>query len=66
VERLFFLAAVGRKIKEDNGVFAVDETQKLKFTGAIPVIRENGGRTELLVPLTFTGEEAKFVEEISW
>jgi hypothetical protein len=66
VDHLFFLAATGKKIKETNGVFAVDETQKLKFPGASPVVRENDGRTELLVPIKFEGNEAKFVEEISW
>jgi len=66
VERLFFLAAVGKQIKENNGVFAVDETQKLKFTGASPIIRNSDDRAELLVPLTFNGNEAKFVEEIMW
>jgi mono/diheme cytochrome c family protein len=66
IDHLFFLAATGKKIKESNGVFAVDETQKLKFTGATPIVRENDGRTELLVPIKFEGNEAKFVEEIAW
>ena len=57
---------MGKQIKEANGVFAVDETQKLKFKGATPIMRENDGRTELLVPIKFEGNEAKFVEEIAW
>jgi len=66
IERLFFRAAVGKHIKETDGVFAVDETLKLKFPGVKPVIRGSDDKAELLVPLTFTGNEAKFIEEITW
>ncbi|MEI9895729.1 MAG: hypothetical protein WDN28_18060 [Chthoniobacter sp.] len=66
VEHLFFRAAVGKRIKETDGVFAVDETLKLKFPGAKPIIRGSEDKAELLVPLTFTGHEAKFVEDITW
>lgn len=66
VEHLFFRAAVGKKIKETDGVFAVDETLKLKFPGAKPIIRGSGENAELLVPLKFTGSDAKLVEEITW
>ena len=66
VERLFFRAAVGKHIKETDGVFAVDETLKLKFPDAKPIIRNSEGQSELLVPLTFNGHDAKFVEEITW
>jgi hypothetical protein len=66
VERLFFRAAVGKHIKEADGAFAVDETLKLKFPDAKPVIRTSEGNAELLVPLIFNGKEAKFVEEFTW
>jgi len=72
IEKLFFRAAIGKKITESNRssekdtVFLVDETLKLKFPGAQPIIRVSEGKTELLVPLTFTGNEAKFIEEITW
>ncbi|MEP6669204.1 MAG: PA14 domain-containing protein [Chthoniobacter sp.] len=66
VERLFFRAAVGKRIKVTDGVFAVDETLKLKFPGAKPIIRGSEEKFELLVPLTFTGSEAKLLEEITW
>ncbi|EDY21458.1 PA14 domain protein [Chthoniobacter flavus Ellin428] len=66
VEHLFFRAAVGKKIKETDGTFAVDETLKLKFPGSKPIIRDSDNESELLVPLTFQGGEAKFVEEMTW
>jgi mono/diheme cytochrome c family protein len=66
VEHLYFRAAVGKKIKETDGVFAVDETLKLKFPGAKPIIRGGDDKAELLVPLTFTGSDARLVEEITW
>lgn len=65
-EHLFFRAAVGKQIKETDGTFAVDETLKLKFPGSKPIIRSSDNQTELLVPLTFSGNEAKFVEEMTW
>lgn len=66
VEHLFFRAAVGKKIKEADGVFTVDETLKLKFPGAKPIIRGGDDNAELLVPLPFTGSDARLVEEITW
>jgi len=72
VERLFFRAAVGKKITESNRAgekgtaYVIDETLKLKFPDAKPIIRVSEQKAELLVPLTFTGNDAKFVEEITW
>ena len=65
IERLYFRAAVADKIEEKDGAFIVGK-MTLKFTGAKPVIRTANGKMELLVPLTFNGAEAKFVEEIVW
>lgn len=66
VEHLFFRAAIGKHIKETDGTFTVDDTLKLKFPGAKPIIRGSDDQAELLVPLTFSGGEAKFVEEMTW
>jgi cytochrome c2 len=65
-DRLFFRAAVADKIEEKDGVFLVGEKLKLKFPGAKPLVRQSGGKFELLVPVAFTGQDAKIVEEISW
>jgi hypothetical protein len=31
-----------------------------------PVVRQSGGKSELLVPVTFAGGKAKVVVEYSW
>jgi len=66
VSGLYFRAAIGDKIQEKDGAFIVDEKLKLKFTGVKPVVRNSGGKAELLVPLTLAGHDAKFVEEMTW
>jgi mono/diheme cytochrome c family protein len=64
--RLYFRAAVADKIEEKDGVFLVGEKLRLKFPGAQPLVRRSEGKTELLVPVTFAGQEAKLIEQISW
>jgi hypothetical protein len=66
VSKLYFRAAIGDKIEEKDGAFIVDEKLKLKFTGVKPVVRNSDGKAELLVPLTFAGNDARFVEEMTW
>ena len=66
VDRLYFRAAVADKIEEKDGVFLVGETLRLQFPGSKPVIRNSEGKAELLVPITFAGKAAKFIEEIVW
>jgi mono/diheme cytochrome c family protein len=70
VDRLYFRAAVADKIteqsREQGSSFLVGETLHLKFPGAKPIIRVSEGKTELLVPISFAGKEAKLVEEIVW
>jgi mono/diheme cytochrome c family protein len=66
VAQLYFRAALGEKIEEEDGVFVIDEKLRLKFPGAHPVVRQSEGQAELLVPVEFAGSEAKLVEEISW
>ncbi len=65
-DRLYFRAAVADKITEKDGAFLIGETLRLKFPGAKPILRNSEGKTELLVPITFAGKDAKFVEEITW
>ncbi len=67
-DRLWFRAWVGTKIEANaDGTFVADGKVKLKISGAgAPVVRSRGGRSELLVPVTFNGGEAKMVEEIVW
>lgn len=66
IDRLYFRAAVAEKIEEKGETYLVGETLRLKFPGTKPIIRNSGGKAELLVPITFAGKEAKFIEEITW
>ena len=65
IRRLYFRAAVADKIDEKDGAFSIGK-MTLKFPGAKPLVRVSNGKSELLVPLTFAGREAKIVEEIGW
>lgn len=64
--KLYFRAAVAAKIEEKSGVFLVDEKVRLSFPGAKPVLRNSGGKTELLVPVVFRDGAAQIVEHITW
>jgi cytochrome c2 len=63
---LYFRAALADQIVEKDGAFLVAEKATMKFPGVKPFLRVRDGKTELLVPVTFAGQEAKIVQEISW
>ena len=69
-ENLWFRAAAGSTIRSTaDGSYLVDQKLTLRFilpAAAKPVIRQSGGRSELLVPILFTGKESKIMEEILW
>ena len=68
VANLWFRAAVGAKIvAQPDGSFLVDERLKLRVTGeGRALVRESGGKQEVLVPVKFGGGAAKLVEEFKW
>ncbi len=64
---LYFRAAVADKIVEQpDGSFLAADKARYKFPGAKALVRNSGGKTELLVPVTFESGTAKLVEEIAW
>ncbi|MFQ5731856.1 MAG: PA14 domain-containing protein, partial [Planctomycetaceae bacterium] len=68
---LLYLAAVATKeIKpRTDGWYQIDDVMRVRVTSAgktKPIVRKNGGRFELLVPVTFAGNEAKLVHEYVW
>lgn len=63
--KLYFRAATG-KIAKEKDAFLVDEKLRLKFPGATPVLRGEGTKSELLVPIDFTTGKATVVEEMIW
>jgi len=69
VEKLWFRAWSGAKVEaQSDGSFLADGKVKLSFpTGATkPIIRQSDGKSELLVPVAFSGNQAKIVEEVIW
>jgi hypothetical protein len=66
LEPLYFRAALADKIDEKDGVFHIGEKVTMKFPGAKALLRVSEGKTELLVPIIFAGQQAKIVQEISW
>jgi len=70
VENLWFRAWTGSKIEaQSENSFLADGKIKLQFQlggAAKPIIRQIDGKSELLVPVSFKGEQASIVEEIAW
>jgi mono/diheme cytochrome c family protein len=66
VDDLYFRAAVGSKVERvGDGWFKVDG-YRVRIDGAEPVVRQSGGKSELLVPIRVAGGKAKFVQELAW
>jgi mono/diheme cytochrome c family protein len=66
MSNLYFRAAVGTKIEaQKNGWFSVDGW-KMKIEGGRPILRQSGGKAELLVPITFKNGKAEIVQEFVW
>jgi mono/diheme cytochrome c family protein len=65
-EAIYFRAATGKIEPQPDGWFLVDGNVRLKLTGGQPVIRETGGRRELVVAVDLVDGKAELVEEIAW
>jgi cytochrome c2 len=69
-DNLWFRAWVGDQIESrPNGTYLADGKIELKLSsenGTRPVVRRSGGKTELLLPVSFQGSRAKIIEEIIW
>jgi mono/diheme cytochrome c family protein len=70
VSNLWFRAAVGSKIDTSSpDTFVVNGRLNLTFklaAGAKALVRQSNGQSELLVPVVFNGNEAKFAVEMIW
>jgi cytochrome c len=63
----WFRAATGTKIIQQNGAYLIDGKLTVKIqSNKAPTLRESGGHTELLVPLSPTDDHAKILEELVW
>ncbi|MBU6398685.1 MAG: cytochrome c1 [Verrucomicrobia bacterium] len=69
-DHLWFRAWAGSSVDaKPDGSYLADGKVKLRFDlagGPPPRIRREHGRTELLVPVTFSGNAARIVENIVW
>jgi len=66
VEGLHFRAALGTIETQKDGAYLVDGKIRLRFEQAAPIIRGQGSKSELLVPVTFQNNQARLVEVFSW
>ena len=68
VKNLYFRAAVGQSIElTDNNTYLIDDSTALTFkSDGKPVIREIGGKKELLVPIQFSNDSALIEQTINW
>ena len=68
VNNLYFRAAVANAIDPGkNGAFAIGDSLIVTFKSiGKPIIRDSGGRKELLVPAKFNGNTVTIEQTISW
>ena len=65
----FRAAAADSIVVTDEGRFLIDNAFALDFKvtgGGKPVVRQRGGKSELIVPVTFSNGRAEIVEQIIW
>jgi mono/diheme cytochrome c family protein len=68
---LLFLAATGMNAIKPlkDGWYQIDNRMQVRVSspaGGKPIVRKNGSRWELLLPVTFTGNEATVTQECKW
>ena len=69
VEGFFYRAAAASKIENVNGEFILDGHLKLTLgteQAKSAVIRQNGNKTELLIPVTFANGRAEITQLYEW
>ena len=68
VKNLYFRAAVGQSIElTDNNTYLIDDSTALTLkSDGKPVIREIGGKKELLIPIQFSNDSALIEQTINW
>ncbi len=67
VNYLYFRAGSAGKIEaQPDGSYLIDGNVRIRLPGTKPVLRESGGRQELLIPVVLTNGKAEIVQEISW
>ncbi len=67
IDNVYYRAAVADKIEVDkDGWYRINDWRMRIESDAPPEIRQAGKKMELLVPIRFKGNSAKFVQEYVW
>jgi hypothetical protein len=67
VQHVYLLAAAGEIKQLTDGRYSLSSGATLRLrSGSMPLIRQNGGRQELLLPVIFENGKTEIVEEITW
>jgi hypothetical protein len=68
VPDLWFRAAVGDRIEATGGSwYRINGEWRVRIESTVaPVIRQSGGKQELMVPVRFGDGRARIVQEIVW
>jgi hypothetical protein len=67
-ERVYLRLAIDDEIKPREGnLYSMKSGWQTKLTSdGKPILRQSGGKTELIVPIVFTDGQAKIVQELIW
>ena len=68
-KKLHYLAAAGQRITVEEDLYVVDSKYTVSFPdlkGAKPILRDSGGRKELLLPLELKNNKLSFVQRYEW
>ncbi len=67
VENLYFRAATGQIVAQDDGSYLVDDAVNIAITlGGEPILRDIDGHQELLVPIALEGGSCEVRQVIKW
>jgi len=66
MDHLYFRAAVGSKVEAGKDGWYHIDSWKMKLEGGTPMVRQSGGKSELLLPVVFTDGKAQIVQEFVW
>lgn len=61
-----YLLALSGAIEQKESLFVIDKAVKATVTGAEPLVRQEGGKTEVLLPVTFKDGQAELTVTYAW
>ncbi|CAN5790982.1 hypothetical protein BH11VER1_BH11VER1_23680 [soil metagenome] len=61
-----YLLALSGAIEQKESLFVIDKAVKATVAGAEPLVRQEGGKTEVLLPVTFKDGKAELTVTYAW